>query len=65
MKVTGKAALMVDLSVKYDEFPKEGSDFSEMRDSLYILCIMNQCKLCRLRLASYFSKTSTYFSENE
>ena len=54
MKVTGKAAKMVDMSVKYDEFPEEGSEFSEMRDSLYILCIMNQCKLCRLDLVGIF-----------
>lgn len=33
---------MVDMSTKYNEYPKDGSDFSHMRDSLYILCIMNQ-----------------------
>ncbi|KAL9608550.1 MAG: hypothetical protein Q9167_006626 [Letrouitia subvulpina] len=42
IKVTGKAALMVDMAVKYNEYPPEGSDFSSMRDSMYILCIMNQ-----------------------
>lgn len=42
IKVTGKCALMVDMSTKYDEYPPEGSEFSYMRDSLYILCIMNQ-----------------------
>ena len=33
---------MVDMSTRYDEFLKEGSDFLYMRDSLYVLCIMNQ-----------------------
>ena len=42
IKVTGKCALMVDMSTKYDEYPPEDSQFSYMRDSLYILCIMNQ-----------------------
>ena len=45
IKVTGKAALMVDMAVKYNEYPSEDSDFSNMRDSMYILCVMNQCKL--------------------
>ncbi len=42
IKVTGKCALMIDMATKYDEYPAQGSDFSLMRDSLYILCIMNQ-----------------------
>lgn len=42
IKVTGKCALMVDMATKYNVYPKEGSEFSSMRDSLYILCIMNQ-----------------------
>ena len=42
IKVTGKCALMVDMATKYDEYPEQGSEFSLMRDSLYILCIMNQ-----------------------
>ena len=33
---------MVDMSTRYDEYPPEDSEFSFMRDSLYILCIMNQ-----------------------
>ena len=44
IKVTGKAALMVDMSTKYSEYPPEGSEFAIMRDSMYILCVMNQCK---------------------
>lgn len=43
IKVTGKCALMVDMATKYDEYPAEGSEFSLMRDSLFILCVMNQC----------------------
>ncbi|KAG8530468.1 uncharacterized protein KY384_004971 [Bacidia gigantensis] len=42
IKVQGKAALMVDMSTKYHEYPAEGSEFSHMRDSMYILCVMNQ-----------------------
>ena len=33
---------MIDMSTRFNEYPKDGSDFSYMRDSLYILCIMNQ-----------------------
>ena len=42
IKVTGKCALMVDMATKYEDYPERDSDFSQMRDSLYILCIMNQ-----------------------
>ncbi|KAL8681131.1 MAG: hypothetical protein Q9186_002724 [Xanthomendoza sp. 1 TL-2023] len=42
IKVTGKCALMVDMATKYDEYPASDSDFAIMRDSLYILAIMNQ-----------------------
>ena len=42
IKVTGKCALMVDMATRYNEYPAQGSEFSLMRDSLYILCIMNQ-----------------------
>ena len=44
IKVTGKCALMVDMATRYDEYPDQDSDFSRMRDSLFILCIMNQCR---------------------
>ena len=43
IKVTGKCALMVDMATGYDEFPPLGSQFTQMRDSLYILGVMNQC----------------------
>lgn len=43
IKVTGKCALMVDMATRYDEYPGQGTEFSRMRDSLFILSIMNQC----------------------
>lgn len=43
IKVTGKCALMVDMATRYDEYPEQGSVFSRMRDSFFILSIMNQC----------------------
>ena len=43
IKVTGKCALMVDMATRYEEYPSEGSEFSLMRESLFILCVMNQC----------------------
>ena len=42
IKITAKCALMVDMSVPYDSFPGEESDFAQMRDSLGILSVMNQ-----------------------
>ena len=42
IKVTGKCALMIDMATRYEDYPEQGSEFSKMRDSLYILCIMNQ-----------------------
>ena len=36
--------MMVDMATPYDEFVKEDSQFAQMRDSLYILSVMNQCK---------------------
>ena len=44
IKVAGKCALMVDMATKYEEFPDEDSEFSVMRDSLFILSVMNQCR---------------------
>lgn len=44
IKITGKCAMMVDMATPYDEFPGEDSQFAQMRDSLYILSVMNQCK---------------------
>ncbi|KAL8952061.1 MAG: hypothetical protein Q9222_002013 [Ikaeria aurantiellina] len=42
IKVTGKCALMVDMATKYDEYPDCDSEFAMMRDSLYVLAVMNQ-----------------------
>lgn len=51
IKITGKCAMMVDMATPYDEFPDKDSQFAQMRDSLYILSVMNQCKFSlRLRL---------------
>jgi len=44
IKVTGKCALMCDMATRYEEFPAQGSEFSVMRDSLFVLSVMNQCR---------------------
>lgn len=44
IKVTSKCALMVDMATMYDEVPDQGSQFAQIRDSFYILSVMNQCK---------------------
>lgn len=36
--------MMVDMATPYHEFPDQDSHFAQMRDSLYILSVMNQCK---------------------
>ena len=45
IKVSAKAALMVDMAVKYDETPNPKTDFDSMRDSMYLLLVMNQYTL--------------------
>ena len=42
IKVSAKAALMVDMAVKYNETPDRKTDFGSMRDSMYLLLVMNQ-----------------------
>ncbi|KAF1815347.1 hypothetical protein P152DRAFT_446422 [Eremomyces bilateralis CBS 781.70] len=43
ISVSGKCALMVDMSIPYDErVPDRGSDFASLRDSFFILTNMNQ-----------------------
>ncbi|KAH0562977.1 hypothetical protein GP486_002455 [Trichoglossum hirsutum] len=42
IKVSGRAALMVDMATKYDDRPKKEPTFSGIRDSFYILSVMNQ-----------------------
>lgn len=52
IKVTSKCALMVDMATKYDhipglydeEVPGQWSQFAQIRDSMYILSVMNQCR---------------------
>ena len=52
IKIIGKCAMMVDMATPYDEVPGENSNFAQMRDSLYILSVMNQCKFSRIPLAA-------------
>lgn len=42
IKVSAKAALMVDMAARYDETPDRRTDFGSMRDSMYLLLVMNQ-----------------------
>ncbi|KAF2816347.1 uncharacterized protein BDZ99DRAFT_407064 [Mytilinidion resinicola] len=43
IKVSGKCALIVDMSVPYDNsVPNKESDFAHIRDSFYLLMTMNQ-----------------------
>lgn len=43
IKITGKCALLVDMATAYDDVPEdEDSQFAQMRDSFYILSVMNQ-----------------------
>ena len=42
VKVTSKCALLVDMATRYDEVPDEESEFAQIRDSFYILSVMNQ-----------------------
>lgn len=42
IKVSAKAALMVDMAVPFDEVPDRKSDFGSMRDSMFLLLVMNQ-----------------------
>jgi hypothetical protein len=45
IKVSAKAALMVDMAVKYNDTPEPETDFESMRDSMYLLLVMNQYTL--------------------
>lgn len=42
IKVSAKAALMVDMAVGFEDTPKRRTDFGSMRDSMYLLLVMNQ-----------------------
>lgn len=41
--VTAKCAMMVDMATKYGDTPPQDSAFGRIRDSFYILSVMNQC----------------------
>ncbi|MCJ1346023.1 hypothetical protein MMC31_004234, partial [Peltigera leucophlebia] len=55
IKVTSKCALMVDMATKYEHIPGlydevspgQRSQFSQIRDSMYILSVMNQYEIKR------------------
>lgn len=42
IKVSGRAALIVDMAVPYSDYPGKKSQFAGTRDSFYILTVMNQ-----------------------
>ncbi len=43
IRVIGRCALMVDMATPYDDIPGPDSQFAQIRDSLYLLSVMNQC----------------------
>lgn len=42
IRISGHAALMVDMATPYKQLPGEHTDFADIRDSFYLLMIMNQ-----------------------
>ena len=42
IKVSGRAALIVDMAVQFSDYPGNDSPFAGIRDSFYILTVMNQ-----------------------
>ena len=42
IKVTGKCAMVVDMATRYEDVPGPESEFAQIRDSMYILSVMNQ-----------------------
>jgi hypothetical protein len=76
IKVSAKAALMVDMAVEYDATPPTKTDFGSMRDSMFLLLVMNQYTLnpkvsegkkeaeCLLRIA-LFSRDLVLTDTNE
>jgi hypothetical protein len=54
IKVSGRAALIVDMATRYKERPQMESDFAGIRDSFYILTVMNQYTINRkMRTPAY------------
>ena len=60
IKVSAKAALMVDMAVEYDEPPKYTTDFGSMRDSMYLLLVMNQYTLKSTAIPEDLHKEAEY-----
>ena len=58
IKVSAKAALMVDMAVKYDETPGRETHFGSMRDSMYLLLVMNQYTLTPTAMLRELQKES-------
>jgi hypothetical protein len=56
IKVSAKAALMVDMAVTYDDTPEPKTDFGSMRDSMYLLLVMNQYALKPAAMSEYLQK---------
>ena len=44
IKVSSKCAAMVDMATEFNIVPNQESQFAQIRDSFYILSVMNQCK---------------------
>lgn len=63
IKVTAKCALISDMAVKLNDYPGEDSEFAQMRDSLYILAVMNQCQ-CHLSLGPSRSHCSRVLADS-
>ena len=59
IKVIGRCALMVDMATPYDEIPDPDSQFAQVRDSLYLLSVMNQCA-CQKDPSSYIPQAKTF-----
>lgn len=45
IRISAQAASIVDMSVPYKELPGPGTDFAHIRDSFYLLLMMNQFEM--------------------
>ena len=43
IRVTGRCAMILDMATPYNVVPGPDSQFAQIRDSLYLLAVMNQC----------------------
>lgn len=64
IKIIDKTTIMIDMFVKYNEYFTKESKFSKIRNFLYILCIMNQCKLQFLSIFQHFLNTFLFESKS-